>query len=274
MGGRIKRLLGSPRHGRAFANWTLVVCLAWCTNVYGQEKPIRLTFDVASIRPSKPGEQGGAIKPLPGGNGYSAQNISVKLMISLMYRVPIRQITGGPDWLDTDHFDVQAKADHAYSIEDLHVMFQNLLADRFNLKFHKETKEGPVYALMVDKAGSKMKLNESAQDFQIPITFGKGNAFVGTRVPMQYLSWWLGLQLQDEQRPVIDQTGLNGTYDFTLSFAPPNPPNVQKDNLPAELMNRPSIFEALKEQLGLRLQPQKGAAEYYVVDHIDKPSDN
>ena len=76
-------------------------------------------------------------------------------MISLMYKVPMRQIIAGPDWIDTDRFDVEAKADGSHSVDDLHVMFQNLLADRFNLKFHKETREGPVYALTIDKIGAE-----------------------------------------------------------------------------------------------------------------------
>jgi uncharacterized protein (TIGR03435 family) len=241
---------------------------------HGQEKSGRLTFDVAAIRASQPGVRGGVIKPLPGGDGYLVQNMSVKIMISLMYKVPTRQITGGPDWLDTDRYDLQAKADHSYSIDDLHLMFQNLLADRFSLKFHKETKEGPVYALMVDKPGSKMKINESDQDFKIPITPATDGVFVGRRVPMQYLCWFLGQQLQTEERPVIDRTGLGKNYDFTLSFAPELPPNFPKENLPPGLLDRPSIFDALKEQLGLRLQAQKGPVEYYVIDHLEKPSAN
>src|ERR1700693_412980 len=175
--------------------------------VHGQEKPARLTFDVVSIRPTKPGGRGGGIKPQPGGQEYKAENVPVKLMISLMYKVPIRQITGGPGWLDNDFYDVDAKADHSYNLDDLHVMFQNLLADEFKLKFHKETKEGPVYALMLDKLGSKMKINNSVQYFEIPIQGGPGGVIVGKRVPMQYFSWWLGnAALQRDERPVIDKT--------------------------------------------------------------------
>jgi uncharacterized protein (TIGR03435 family) len=251
-----------------------VIGLTSISLAQGQEKPARLTFDVAAIRPSQAGVRGGLIKPLAGGDGYLVQNMSVKIMISLMYKVPTRQITGGPDWLDTDRYDIQAKADHSYSIDDLHVMFQNLLADRFNLQFHKESREGPVYALMVDKSGSKMKINPSDQDFKIPITPGLDNVFVGRRVPMKYLCWFLGQQLQAEERPVIDQTGLDKNYDFTLSFAPELPPNFAKENLPPGLLDRPSIFDALKEQLGLKLQAQKGAVEYYVIDHLEKPSGN
>jgi uncharacterized protein (TIGR03435 family) len=240
---------------------------------HGQEKPSRLTFDVAAIRPAQPADRGG-IKPMPGGDGYLVQNMPVKIMISLMYKVPTRQILGAPDWLDSDRYDIQAKADHAYSVDDLHVMFQNLLADRFNLKFHKEIKEGPVYALMVDKSGLKMKLNESAQDFKIPITPAPDRVFVGTRVPMPYLCWFLSQQLSAEERPVIDKTGLDKWYDFTLSFLPEFPPNFPKENLPPSLLDRPSLFDALKEQLGLRLQAEKGPIEYYVIDHVEKPSEN
>lgn len=240
---------------------------------HGQEKSSRLTFEVAAIRPAQPSESGG-IKPMPGGDGYLVQNMPVKIMISLMYKVPSRQIKGAPDWLDSDRYDITAKADHAYSIDDLHIMFQNLLADRFNLKFHKEIKEGPVYALMVDKSGSKMKVNESAQDFKIPMIPGPDNTFVGTRVPMQYLCWFLGQQLTAQERPVIDKTGLDKTYDFTLSFLPASAANVPKESLPPSLQDRPSLFDALKEQLGLKLEAEKGPVEYYVIDHVEKPSEN
>lgn len=240
----------------------------------GQDKPARLTFDVASIKLSKSANQNGGIKAMPEGRGYFAQNITAKLMISLMYKVPSRQIVGGPDWLDTSRWDVEAKADHSYSLDDLHVMYQNLLADRFNLKFHKETREGPVYVLTVDTPGSKMKINDSAQDFKIPMNFGREGAAIGTRVPMQYLCWWLGQQLQADGRPVIDRTGLDKNYDFTLMFMPELPPDVSKENLPPDVQDRPSLFDALKQQLGLKLQPQKGPVEYYVIDHLDKPSEN
>jgi uncharacterized protein (TIGR03435 family) len=236
---------------------------------HGQEKSSRLTFDVAAIRPAQPADRGG-IKPMPGGDGYLVQNMPVKIMISLMYKVPARQIKGAPDWLDSDRYDIEAKADHAYSIDDLHVMFQNLLADRFSLKFHKEIKEGPVYALMVDKSGSKMKVNETAQDYKIPMLPGPGNVFIGTRVPMQYLCWFLSQQLTSEERPVIDKTGLDKWYDFTLSFLP----DIPKEDLPPNLLDRPSLFDALKEQLGLKLQAEKGPVEYYVIDHVEKPSEN
>lgn len=241
---------------------------------HGQDKTSRLTFDVASIRLSQPGMHGGSIKPLPGGNGYTAQNISIKLMIALMYKIPMRQITGGPDWLNADNYDIEARADHPYSIDDLHIMFQNLLADRLNLKFHKEIKEGPVYALIVDHSGLKMKADGSGQDLKIPITYGNNGEAIGVRVPMQYLCWWLGQQLQRDGRPVVDETGLKGSYDFTLAFAPQLPPDTSSEDLPPELRDRPSIFDAVQQQLGLKLVAEKGPVENYVIDHIERPSEN
>ena len=239
-----------------------------------QDEPSRLTFDVASIKPSQPGMRGGAIKPLPGGNGYTAQNISLKLMISLMYKVPMRQIMGGPGWLNTDGYDVEAKVDRPYGIDDLHAMFQNLLTERFSLQFHKETREGPVYALTVDKSGLKMKADGSGQDLKIPITFSKDGEAIGARVPMQYLCWWLGQQLQRDGRPVIDKTGLTNSYDFTLVFAPELAPDISRESLGSEFRDRPSIFDALREQLGLKLSPEKGPVDYYVIDHVERPSEN
>ena len=239
-----------------------------------EQSPPRLTFEVASIHPTKPGTVNGMVKPLPGGFGYTSHNIPIKLIFSLMYRVPMRQISGAPDWLGSDSYDVDAKADHAYSSDDLHVMFQNLLVVRFSLKFHKETREGPVYALTVTPSGLKMKPNDGPESFEIPMNFGADGAMVGKRVPMPYLCWFLGQQLQHDERPVIDLTGLQGFYDFTLLFAPQLPPDVPRESLPPGLLDRLSLFEAVKQQLGLMLTAQKGPVEYYVIDHVERPSDN
>jgi uncharacterized protein (TIGR03435 family) len=242
--------------------------------LHAQETPARLTFDVASIKLAKPGTPPGAIKVMPGGEEYIAQDAPVKLLIALMYKIPIRQITGGPDWLSTDLYKIDAKADHSHNIDEMHIMFQNLLADEFKLKFHKETKEGNVYALTIDKSGLKMKEHTGDQAFNIPITGGVAAGFTGDRVNMEYLCWWLGQILTNDQRPVVDMTGLSKNYDFKLTFVPELPPNVSPETIPGEILNRPSLFEALKQQLGLRLDPQKGPVEYYVIDHIERPAGN
>jgi uncharacterized protein (TIGR03435 family) len=237
-----------------------------CLPLHAQQ---RLTFDVVSIHPSNANDLNGGIKPLPGGYGYQAKNIPVKLMISLMYRVPMRQIEGAPEWLSSERFDVEAKADHAYGVEDLREMYRNMLAERFNLRFHKESRPGNVYALTVDPGGLKMKRNDSPQDYKIPVNF-TATGVAGRRVPMGYLTWFLGQALQDDARPVVDQTGLEGNYDFDLSFRPLR----GGEDAGAPTDDRPTLYDALRQQLGLRLQPGKGQVEYLVIDEVERPSAN
>ena len=142
-----------------------------------------MQFEVASIRPSKPDTRGGGIKATPAGDGYTAQGVPVKLMIALMYRIPMRQIKGGPEWLDKDLYDIEAKADKKYNLDDLHAMYQNMLTERFHLKYHLETKEANAYVLTVDKSGLKMTPDDKPQDFNIPwIPQGFG-VVKGVRVP-------------------------------------------------------------------------------------------
>ena len=180
------------------------------TNANAQAVPgetSHLTFEVATIKQSHVDSLNALIRPYPGGDGYAVQNMPVKDMISVIYRVPGRQIMGAPDWLSSERFDIEAKADRAYSLDDLHEMFRNMLADRFNLKTHKEIKEGPVYELTISKSGLKMKPDGLGQDVKIPILPGP-KGFTGTNVPMQYLCFWLGGMLRSDGRPVIDKTGL------------------------------------------------------------------
>jgi uncharacterized protein (TIGR03435 family) len=243
--------------------------------IYAQDKPVRPTFEVVSVKPSKPGGRGGAMKVLPGGQEFLAQNFPLRLMIARIHLVPVRQVTGGPDWVDNELWDMQAKTDRpGYSREQMLDMLENLLVDEFKLKLRKEPKEGPVFALTIDKSGLKMKRNESPEDFEIPVQGGPGGITVGKRVAMDRLCFTLGSFLQNDGRPVIDRTGLTGFYDFTLSFLPELPPGFDKDRLPPEMLSRPSLFDAVKSQLGLKLEPTKGPVEYYVVEHIEKPAQN
>jgi uncharacterized protein (TIGR03435 family) len=234
----------------------------------------RPEFEVASIKRSKPGAEGGGIKPMPGGQTYIATNVPVKLMIKLMFHLNNSQISGGPGWLDTDLYDVEAKADGPQSIDELHVMFQNLLVDRFKLQYHKETRILPAYELVVDKSGAKLTVNTSAEHFDIPIRgtgFGKLEA---THCSMSYFAWLISQMLN---QLVIDQTGLAQFYDFKLEWAPQPPPGLAAGpdaaaNLPPT--NGPDIFTAVREQLGLKLESHKEPVEVMVIDHIERPSEN
>jgi uncharacterized protein (TIGR03435 family) len=235
----------------------------------------QLAFDVVAIHPARPDATGGMIRPLPNGSGYTVDNMTVKTMMAVMFRIPARQIEGGPEWFGTELFDVEARADRGgYSIDELHTMFQNLLKDRFGLKVHIDTREGPVYLLTVDKGGLKMRDDGATGDLNIPITPKGPGQFAGAKVPMPYLCWFLGQVSPNDMRPVIDETGLKDVYDFELSFLPDLPPGVAPDALPPEARNRPVLRDALEEQLGLVLKPAKGPVPYYVVDRLEKPSAN
>jgi len=242
--------------------------------VHGQsESRPDLQFEVVSIKPATPQLGGGRINPLPGGQTYCAQAITVKSIVMLMYKLKPEQISGGPAWIDHEVYDIEAKAARPSSLDDLHAMFKNLLASEFKLKLHKETKEGPVYALIVDKSGLKMKVNETENvDLKTPMTatgFGKAK---GVRVPMSYFCWFLSFQVD---RPVIDKTGLGKYYDFTLEWDRALPPgDPERDSAPPPNYDAPTIFDAIRGQLGLKLEPQKGPMEIFVIDHVERPVAN
>ncbi len=238
----------------------------------GQDKPARLVYDVVSIRPAAPGATGGIV-PLPGGIGYNA-TATVKVILSVIYRIPLRQIVGGPDWLAHQKFDVEVRTDRPYDTDDLHVMFQNALADRFGLRLHLESRTGPVYVLTIAKSGLKMTPVDAVKDRNMPITDGRNGEAIGSRVRMNYLCYWLGQRLQNDERPVIDKTGLTGTYDFKLSFRPELSPDALADGQASELENLPTIFDAVKNQLGLVLTPEKGPVQTLVIDRVGKLSEN
>ena len=254
-----------------------LIALASILSIASAQSPLpakNLDFEVASIHPAKPGQPGGGIKPTADGDGYTTVGASVRLMISLMYRIPMRQIKGLPSWAETDGYNVEAKADKKYSVDELHVMFQHLLADRFKLQFHVEKKEANAYLLTIDKGGLKMKPNTTPEDYAVPISGAGIGSLKGVRVDMRYLCWNLGQLLQDDERPVVDLTGLIGYYNFTLTYVPQNIPEQFRATLPQETLDRPSLFDAVRDQLGLKLTAGKGPVEYFVIDHVERPSEN
>jgi len=240
--------------------------------------PTPVNFEVASLKPSQPGGRGGGIRPAPGGERYLANNIPLKVLITVAYRVKAEQVSGGPDWINTDPYDMNAKAERPSSIEELHTMLQNLLAERFKLQFHRETKELPIYAMTVDKGGPKLQAHE-AQSAGDPWIDQAVEQFLHIKmkakfVPMDYFAWRLSQMLD---RPVVDQTNLKGGYDFDLSFTrelPPGLPEGARLNGEPIDTSGPTIFEATREQLGLRLDRQKGPVEIMVIDHAEKAAEN
>ena len=194
------------------------------------------------------------------------------------YRVKRDQVVGGPAWLDTDLYDMQAKAEKPSNVEELHVMLQNLLMERFQLQFHRTTKELPMYALTVDKGGPKLEAHEakSAGDPWIGQTQEQilHNKLTATFCPMDYFAWRLSMLMD---LPVVDQTNLKGGYDFKLSYTqepPPGMPEGAQINGQAIDTSGPNIFEAIRQQLGLKLERQKGPVEILAIDRAEKANGN
>jgi uncharacterized protein (TIGR03435 family) len=223
---------------------------------YGQ------TFEVASVKASAPGGRGGIVRPTPGQQGYMAQNLPLRMIMTVAYTVTDRQIAGGPDWMGTERWDLNAKADRPYPIEQLRVMLQKLLEERFNLKIRREKREMPVWELVVDKGAPKMSKHADGDIDHPPMGPGpNGRGMSGKNIPMSYLAFSLSRMLD---RNVIDKTGLDGFWDVTLDFARDQDPN----------QDGPSIFTAVREQLGLRLVSAKGPVEHLVIESAERPSAN
>jgi len=119
-----------------------------------------------------------------------------------------------------------------------------------------------------------MKVNDKPQDYEWPIQFSGIGVMNAVRVPMRFLCWNLGQFLSHDERPVVDMTGLTGYYDFKLTFLPPTIEPEVRDTLAQDVLDRPSLFEALRQQLGLKLTAQKGPVQYFVIDHVERPSEN
>jgi uncharacterized protein (TIGR03435 family) len=230
-----------------------------------------LVFEVASVKPSAPGGRGGIVRPLPGNQTYIANNVSLRLLMTVAYTVTDRQIAGGPPWVADETFDMTAKATSPRTTDELHRMLQNLLEERFQLKLRRETRDSSVWALMVDKGGHKLTEHDP-HDLDHPPISGAGRGGVaGRNVNMNYFAFWLSRILD---RNVIDRTGLSPYYDLSLQFVPdragPRPEGADAPLLP----EGPSIFTALRDQLGLRLEATKGPVEYLVIEHAERPAGN
>jgi len=249
------------------------------------------SFEVATIKPSQPGATGIRAFGPKGADRFLAMNVTVKDLIDFAYTIDDdRQVVGLSGWMISKRYDVDAKVGDAEvaviselppSYNPYRFMQQALLADRFKLKVHFETRSLPIYALVVAKGGSKLKASEmdpANRAETVNPTFlqaGSGKAAgAGTTTGMLAEV----LERQDEVgnlpggrgRMVVDKTNLSGRYDWTLHWTP------WRDLSSGELSDSkgPSLFTALQEQLGLKLEPTKGKVEVVVIDHIDFPSEN
>jgi uncharacterized protein (TIGR03435 family) len=185
------------------------------------------------------------------------------------YGVKDYQVSG-PDWLGTEIYDITATLPPGVTRDDVQLMIQNLLAERFKLTLHRDTREMPVYALVAGKGGSKLQEVEFARGS----TSASHGKLVATTIPIRNLTEFLSRQTG---RPVLDMTGLKGFYSFTLTYTPEDTPAAPgPDSGPvAESAVGPSLLNALQEQLGLKLEARKAPVEILLVDHAEKvPTEN
>ncbi|MBZ5631925.1 MAG: TIGR03435 family protein [Acidobacteriia bacterium] len=302
---RIARLLGQPRPASRTLSGPGVIAAAMLLaitafTVFGQ--PVaRPKFEVASIKPSQePGPM--TVRPLP---GRLTANATVKLLMQNAYTVHLFQILGGPDWINSERYEIEAKAAGNISRDQMFLMLESLLADRFQLKIHRETRDLPVYTLVAARSGLKLPPPKDGgcvslvPDGTVPpeVVRGRmtppgpgqpplspcggfrtrlentGARMRGGQITMPEFARELSIVLA---RTVIDKTGFTGLFDLQLDFLPDEttpalpapPPGAPLDS------SSPSILTAIQEQLGLRLESAKGPVEVIIVDHIERPSAN
>ncbi len=244
----------------------------------GERKP-PLTFDVASIKPTPPEEQRGIVHQLPGGQSYEALGAPLLTIMTVAYTVTPRQISGGPDWITTDRWTIEAKADRRGTSDELHDALARLLEERFHLKIRREKREMACYILSVDKKGAKMPVHDPADLLHEPIGGRIENGelhITGQNATMNYFAFFLSRGLD---RNVVDQTNLTEHYDMDYHYVPDLPAGRGGDGPP--LVNGqpisadgPNIFTALRDQLGLQLEKGKGPVDFLVIEHVEKPSAN
>ena len=235
-----------------------------------------LAFDVATIKPS----QAAGWNLHPTLDGYTGVGISLRQLVQAAYGFyDDKLFSGGPAWIDSDKFDLEAKFNtseiagwNKLTFRQRSDMLQPLLAERFHLKVHHETRSFPVYSLVVAKSGSKLQPTraEASDDLGIGVTCRVLQSRPGY---VKYQSCMVGsmsdLLRWETGRSVIDRSGLTNHYDFELRWTPDSASTTAAGD-----ESGPSIFTAIQEQLGLRLEPATAALEILVIDHAELPSEN
>jgi uncharacterized protein (TIGR03435 family) len=234
-------------------------------------------FEVATIKPVEYDPKGGRYVVIQGNSRFVCKDYTLKLMIAAAYELNPAEVTGGPAWLDSDHFDIAAvtPGEVRPTHDEQMGMLRSLLADRFKLTFHREAKEFSIYELTVAKNGPKLKPSASAPDDppQVISTVYPHRMLMPARnVAMSDFVSVLQRAILD--RPVVDKTGLKGRFDFDLEWAPDE--TQFGGAIPAAPDDAPSapLFTAIQQQLGLKLTATRGPLQVLVVDNANHPSAN
>jgi uncharacterized protein (TIGR03435 family) len=231
-------------------------------------------FEVASVKSNTSMDSGTSINRALGGE-FSATNVTLKMLITFAYDVRPHQLSGGPGWMDSDRYDILARPSaedaaaepKSYSFTEgdqdrLHQRVQALLADRFKLVVHRETREMPVLALVVAKGGPHLQEPKGAG----PSIQGRMGQLTCKKVSMKMFSERLLSQRMG--RNVVDQTGLAGDFDFEIKYVEDRGAAATAD------VSGPDFLTAMQEQLGLKLESQKGPVQIVIIDHVEKASAN
>jgi uncharacterized protein (TIGR03435 family) len=236
-------------------------------------------FEVATIKPNDSGVVGMQVLTLKG-RTFTTVNSSLADLMMFAYSVQMKQITGAPEWVERDRYDIAATPDTEGkpNADQVRVMIRKLLAERFGLKFHHETRDLSAFLLTVGKGGATLKEAQPNGPLHgIGMQTAKdGQVMLVRNAPIAAFTSFLQSMVLD--RPVVDQTGLRGRYDFTVTFTPDDsqfhghPPAAPEMAQGVEAA--PNLFEAMQQQLGLRLTAERTMVDVLAIDHVQKPSAN
>jgi uncharacterized protein (TIGR03435 family) len=226
-----------------------------------------------------PAFEAATIKPGTGPAGHSGwhtrtaymviNNQSLKELAATAYHFPTDRVSGGPKWVDSDRFDIEARAAGPAKDPEMLIMLQSLLAERFQLATHRETKILPGYALTLAKDGLKIRPDEGEGGSSTNSSRGR---IVAKRISMERFTNFLSRVLE---MPVVDSTDAKGTFTFTLEWAAEPRRSVESpDKVLADVPDGPSLFTVLQKELGLKLESKKVPTELLVIDKAEKPSEN
>ena len=259
---------------------TAAFTLGFAISLSAQAPQRTLTFDVTSVKSNTSGEQGGSSRGQPG--RYVGVNVTLRRVMGLAY-LPVQEIIGGPDWINTERFDIEGRAEGTPNQEQMREMLRSLLADRFKLVVHRETRQMPAYALTLARTdgtlGSQLRRAAPCEPPATPAPpqptpgprcggFSVGDGSMrGVGVTMMRLA--AELASATEGRHVVDRTGLSGDFDVTLTW---NADALRPENPNAE--RAASIFAAIQRQLGLKLEPITAPIEVLVIDSAERPLGN
>ena len=277
----------------------LAICAVAAVAIVVHAQDTDQTFEVASVRLNKSGDGNGMLRQLPGGR-MTATNMPLRAMITFAYSLAGYQLIGGPGWLNANRYDVAAKMDGnpnsafipgSTAPNPMQLALQKLLEDRFKLKVHRETREQDIYALVMLKPGTPGPgLKATKQDCAAAaaaaqrgappappgsnapfcgIQGGPGRLKFGGLPPAAFAQAFSG----PSGRMVVDRTGLAGSWEFELNYAPDQRGQAPAANAAAD-PDLPSFFTAIQEQLGLKLESTKGPVDVVVIDSVEQPTDD